>query len=79
MAILPGVTPIEEAKKAAAYALAVDAADLQGYVVVGVLHDDSYLITANLPNNGFVAATLADVASQTMADIADGMPRYVPT
>lgn len=70
---LSGVS-VRDAKAAAAFILDMKPAEIDGYIVVGILPGGDYEITANVLSRAHTAALLADVLARTVQDLAEEMP-----
>lgn len=69
-----GATRIGEAKAAAAFALEVGAADLTGYVILGVTNEGTYLMTSNACCHLAMAEQLANASAEVMGGVHGMMP-----
>lgn len=65
---------VREAKAAAAFCLDMRPDEIDGYIVIGILENGDYEITANILSRAHTAALLADVVARTVKDLADEMP-----
>lgn len=69
-----GVPRIAGAKAAAAFALEVSAADLTGYVILGVTNEGTYLMTSNACCRLAMAGQLANASAEVMGGVHGMMP-----
>lgn len=74
MADRAAVVTVAEGIKAAAFMLELPAADLDGYIVVGLKSDGDYEIGGNFRSSVHVIAVLADVIAHQLAKMADDTP-----